>query len=180
MTLIPRHLVLVAVLLSSYGAAGASTPDDAQRAFFRASDLLQQQKAGATREAIAQFETALSAYRRLQDRRREAETLHALGIAKSRLTRHRDAIADYEKALAIRHELHDEEGEAMELDGIGFAHEAVSDLAKARETFEQALAIYRRLGNRRGEARQLTGLGAVLPRLGKSKEAFDALNAALL
>jgi CHAT domain-containing protein len=150
----------------------------AQRDFLTAVDLLGEQKAAATRSAITRFESSLKVWRELGDVRREADTLHALGIAHSRLTQHREAIAQHERALTIRRELGDLAGEAASLEAIGFAHEAISDLAKAREAFEPALALSRRLGSRTGEARQLTGLGAVLQRSGKIKESFEALDAA--
>ena len=160
-------------------AADDAKREDAQRVFLRAAALLGEQKAASTRAAVVGFEEALGTWRELGDRWREAETLHALGLAHARLTKHRQAIVHYERALALRRELSDAEGEAAALDGIGFAYEAVSELPKAKETFDAALALYRRLGLRGGEARQLTGLGAVLPRIGKGREAFEPLDAAL-
>jgi hypothetical protein len=52
----------------------------AQQSVLAAVALLGEQKAAAARAAIARFEEALRVWRELGDRRREAETLHALGL----------------------------------------------------------------------------------------------------
>jgi len=174
----------ITVLLSS-GKSIVSGKVHAQRTFLAGAELLRDQKAAATRAAIERFTEALSEWRALGDRRREAETLQALALAHARLTRNREAIAHAEQAAAIRRKLGDRRGEAASLDTAGFAYEAISDLPKAKERFESALALYRAEGDRidridrMGEARQLAGLGAVLQRTGKVKEALESLETAL-
>lgn len=161
-----------------HSKARAMLAQSKQEQHLAAVDLLGRQKAAAAREAIARFEDALRVWRELGDVPREADTLHALGVAHARLTQHREAIALHERALLLRRELGDLSGEAASLDAIGFSHEAISQLLQAKEAFEAALALHRRLGSRTGEARQLTGLGAVLQRTGKIREAFQSLDAA--
>jgi CHAT domain-containing protein/tetratricopeptide (TPR) repeat protein len=174
----------IAVLLSSgQTIVSGEVHDDhrhlaAQRTFAAGSDLVRDQKAASTRAAIERFTEALAEWRKLGERRREAETLHTLALAHAQLTKNREAITFAEQAAAIRRELGDRPGEAASLGAAGFAYEAISDLPKARERFDSALALYRAEGDRVGEARQLVGIGAVLHRMARNKEALECLELA--
>jgi len=131
------------------------------------------------RDSIRWLESAVSAARRLGDRRAEVYRLGNLGLAYKSVGEYRRAIEYYEKALVIVRELADRRGEGNALGGLGVAYHSLGDYPRAIEYQEQRLAIAREIGDRRGEGNALGNLGGTYGALGEPRRAIEYQEKAL-
>ncbi|MGD8450650.1 MAG: tetratricopeptide repeat protein [Phycisphaerae bacterium] len=125
------------------------------------------------RKQIVWREAALSAARRLADRRAESVHLGSLGLAYADLGEPRRAIEVYEQALAIDREIDDRRGEGADSGNLGNAYYSLGEPRRAIEFYEQQLTITREIGDRRGEGNALGSLGIAYAALGEPRRAIE-------
>ena len=141
----------------------AATPDDARRAdaerlFNQGLDELHRYAYDA---ATATFTRALSLYRDLQNREREADSLEALGIIEGNRSHAEKAIGFYEQVLAVRRAAGDRHGESIVFNELSAASLALSRNDQARGYSEQALMVAREANDPQAEGAAATGLGNI-------------------
>ncbi|MBN3942569.1 tetratricopeptide repeat protein, partial [Nostoc sp. NMS9] len=128
-------------------------------------------------EALERYETALAFYREIGARLGEANTLIAIGDVLQFLKRSTEALERYETALAFYREIGDRLGEANTLQAIGILQE---NLTLGLEYCEVALELYTQIGDKYSQSRNLIYFTSeILLKLGRQKEAVDALNRAI-
>src|SRR5689334_23246312 len=108
-SIVHRGLGLLLNLLLLIGPAAMAQEsnhiDDqaaAQKAFEEGEQLLAQRTAESLRKAIERYEAALPFYRAAGDRRREAITLHNIGLVYKNLGEFWKALDYYNQALLLR------------------------------------------------------------------------------
>jgi tetratricopeptide (TPR) repeat protein len=132
-----------------------------------------------SREALGNYEQALTIYREVGDRLGEANTLKAQGDVLQFLKQSREALGNYEQALTIYREVGDRLGEANTLKAQGDVLQFLKQSREALGNYEQALTIYREVGDRLGEANTLIAQGDVLQFLDQRREALGNYEQAL-
>ena len=151
----------------------------ADRAFAEATLLYAQQTADALRRAIGKYEEAARLYHALDDRRKEAESLHWAGFISALIGEIRKALEYFNQALPILRAVGDRQGEATTLHNIGTVYAELGEKQKALEYYGQALALLRAVGDRQGEAWTLHNIGAVYSALGEKQKALEYYGQAL-
>jgi tetratricopeptide (TPR) repeat protein len=124
------------------------------------------------RERIDWLEKALSAARRLNDRRTEADCLSGLGSAYVELGELRRGIEFHEQHLALARELGDQRGEHNALGNLGIAYGKLGELEHAITIYQQVLAIDRKNNDRRSAGQALCNLGNVYYAMGEPTPAL--------
>nr|WP_322652944.1 tetratricopeptide repeat protein [Nostoc sp. CmiVER01]MDZ8121886.1 tetratricopeptide repeat protein [Nostoc sp. CmiVER01] len=128
-------------------------------------------------EALERYEAALAFYRDIGDRLGEANTLQAIGDVLQFLKRSSEALERYEAALAFYRDIGDRLGEANTLKAIGILQE---NLTLGLEYCQAALELYTQIGDKYSQSRNLIYFTSkILLKLGRQKEAVDALNRAI-
>ncbi|HLK61149.1 MAG TPA: tetratricopeptide repeat protein, partial [Chthonomonadaceae bacterium] len=129
--------------------------------------------------ALARYEQALALHRRNGDRKREAQTLHHLGIVARETGYHMEAQERHEQALALHRELNDPVGEALHLHNLAGALKERGDYEGARRHYEQAYSRNWGAGNRTAAAHNLNGLARVAVAQGDRETAHRLFTEAL-
>ncbi|MGF2011894.1 tetratricopeptide repeat protein [Nostoc sp. DedVER01b] len=128
-------------------------------------------------EALERYEAALAFYRDIGDRLGEANTLIAIGDVLQFLKRSTEALERYEAALAFYRDTGSRLGEANTLVEIGILQE---NLTLGLEYCQAALELYTQIGDKYSQSRNLIYFTSkILLKLGRQKEAVDALNRAI-
>ncbi|MEH1810872.1 MAG: tetratricopeptide repeat protein [Nostoc sp.] len=128
-------------------------------------------------EALERYEAALAFYRDIGDRLGEAYILKAIGDVLQFLDRRTEALERYEVALAFYRDTGSRLGEANTLQAIGILQE---NLTLGLEYCQTALELYTQIGDRYSQSRNLIYFTSeILLKLGRQKEAVDALNRAI-
>jgi len=122
--------------------------------------------------AAAAFPQALSGFRALGERGREADVLYSMACAGSDLDRAKEALALFRSLGRER-----EAGRA--LNDLGRLYRARGDLRQALAAYREALALNRRLGEAWAQAVTLQGLGMVYRSSGETGKAIDHYEEAL-
>ena len=103
----------------------------------------------------------LTAARRLEHQREEANAISSLGDVHRMLAEYGAARERYEAALPLYREIGARLGEANAIASLGDVHRMLAEYGAARERYEAALPLYREIGDRLGEANALRSLGDV-------------------
>jgi tetratricopeptide (TPR) repeat protein len=125
------------------------------------------------RERIRWLEPAVTAARRLKDRKAECHHLASLGGAHYSMGNHRRGIEYYEKTLAIAQETGDRKDEASALGNMGVAYYFFGDYHRSIALEERSLSIKREIRDRRGEGNALGNLGNAYDGLGEYQRAIE-------
>ena len=129
-------------------------------------------------EQLERLTRAEQIARRLNDKRRLAEALHAIGAVHLARGRSLRAVPVYSEAFTLAEELGDE---ALSI--IPSFHAAFqrldTDAQAAVTMFDRAIVLARKYGNSSQEAYALAAKGMALARLGRVSESQDSLRAAL-
>ena len=131
------------------------------------------------RERLPEWERALAAVRRLEDRRAEGWVLNNLGVAYTLVGEAWRAILSFEQVLCIVREIGDRRVEGHALGNLGEAYIAVGDARRAIFYYEQALSIAHAIGDRRLEGNALNYLGKAYTNLGDTQHAILYIEQAL-
>jgi len=126
---------------------------------------------GRLKEADEALRRALELFRRLGDRRGEAETLEVLGGVTSDLRGSlRTAEEAYRQVMDLYREMGDGMGLARTMSWLGRAQLSAGRLAEAKATLEEALRLSRAHHERISEAKTLMGLAIVAHLEGRSAD----------
>ncbi|WP_235595796.1 CHAT domain-containing protein [Mastigocoleus testarum] len=151
----------------------------AEKAFEEGLKLYRQGTAESLRQAIKKWEEALSLFRRVDDKKREAVTLTGIGRIYSDLGEKQKALEFYNQALPLGRAVGDKRGEAVTLNNIGRIYSDLGEKQKALEFYNQALPLDRAVGDKRGEAVTLNNIGKIYSDLGENQKALEFYNQAL-
>jgi CHAT domain-containing protein/tetratricopeptide (TPR) repeat protein len=133
----------------------------AERACSEAERLRLVWKLEARREAIQNYERALSLWRSIRARDEEAGTLNNIGEVYFALGEPRKALTYYDEALRLSRSLGNHSREVAALNNLAYAHLSLGDPRKAAAYCSAALKLSRRENDRGGEARALDNIGEV-------------------
>ncbi|MEV7442911.1 tetratricopeptide repeat protein [Streptomyces sp. NPDC091204] len=125
-------------------------------------------------DAVTVAKQALSAARKLGDRRGEGRALNHLGAALREVRRFEEAIKAHTQAVDIFRELEDRHREGAALNNLGLTLRHVRRFEEAIDAHTQAVDIFRELGDRHREGGMLNNLGLALR---KARRFEDAINA---
>lgn len=145
----------------------------AEQAILSARMLAAEKDPDKVKQAIEKYQTALSSWQKLGDKRREADAQRGMGRALNSLGEHDGAMEAFNRALALRRELSDRRGEARLLADIGDVHELKKQFREAVESFKQSLPLLREAGLKRDEAVTLTNIGADYHLMREYEQALD-------
>ncbi len=134
---------------------------------------------GRTREAIAQYEQALTTAREIGQKETEEAALGGLGRANWVLGQVEQAVAYLEQALTLAREIGDRRGEGMHMRSLGRIYCDLGQMDKATGHLEEALAIAREIGDQRGQSQALAFLGRVHYDTGQVEAAITYSESAL-
>ncbi|MGH3772972.1 MAG: ATP-binding protein [Pseudonocardiaceae bacterium] len=130
-------------------------------------------------DLIATYNIGLTAAQHLHDRKVEAWTFGAVGMAYFHLRQHEEAFDHYQRSLAISREIGDQWAEAISLTGLS---QACFYLGRHKEAFgysQQALPISQEIGDPWSETFALVNIGAAYRKLQKFDDALDYFQRAL-
>ena len=151
----------------------------AENSYAEAISLIATGKAADLLAAIDKYRAALVSWRRLGERRGEAQTLLSLGSVSHNLSRSSEALDYYAQALSIWRALGDRGKEAQTLSGMGWTHYSIGELQEALQNYVQALPIRRELKDLRGQAQTLTTIGQIYRSVGEPLQAINNFDQAL-
>ncbi len=120
----------------------------AERAFQEGKQLYKQGTADSLRQAIAKYEEALSLYRSVGDKAREAVTLNNIGGVYSDLGQKQKALDYYNQSLPLRRAVGDKAGEARTLNNIGLVYDDLGQKQKALDYYNQSLPLFQAVGDK--------------------------------
>ena len=129
-------------------------------------------------EQLERLTRAEQIARRLNDKRRLAEALHAIGAVHLARGHSLRAIPVYSEAFTLAEELGDEALSTIPSFHAAF-HRLDSDPQAAVIMFDRAIGLARKHGNPNQEAYALSAKGMALARLGRFSESRDSIRAAL-
>jgi len=130
-------------------------------------------------DLITTSNIGLTAAQHLHDRKVEAWTFGAVGMAYFYLRQHEAAFAHYQRALAICGEIGDQWGEAISLTGLGAACFYLGRYEEAFDYSQRALPICQGIDDPWSETFALINLGAVHRKLQHFEDALDYFQRAL-
>ena len=162
----------------------AATEEDQMRltatlAFHQADRMLDEQKAEAFAQALPKFQESLSLWEKLNDLKKQAETLHNMGYTAGQLSNNAQAVQYYEKALQLRRQLGDRAGEGDSLSAMATRWATMGNFDEAIVAYAQARDIYHAIEDFAYEARILANMGQVWRTIGENQKAVEALQQAL-
>jgi tetratricopeptide (TPR) repeat protein len=128
---------------------------------------------------IATHQIALSAARRLGDRRGEGIVLNNLGVAYRQRRRFDEALTCHAQALNISESTGDRHGEGRALNNSGITYRDLRQFDDALACLQRAIATYREISDRRGEAEALYNLGKTYEELRRFDDAVACFQQAL-
>ncbi|MCI0621020.1 MAG: tetratricopeptide repeat protein [Acidobacteria bacterium] len=160
-----------------------ATPQDRRRAaaqnVYWEAQTLRQGAAESRREAVEKYSEALTVWRALGDRQKEAHTLHNLGLTHSLLGESQKALDYYNQALPLLRAVGERRWEASTLNRIGAVCIARDENQKALQFLNQAVSLSRDVGDRALEALALYNIGKAHSLLGQNEEALSYYGQAL-
>ncbi len=135
--------------------------------------------ADSRRRAVEEYEAALEIWRRLGERRRQAEVLDDLRAIDDILGESRREMERLEEALALWTELGEPARVATEINNLGQVTERLGEPDAAAAYLERARTMFAAQGNLLDEAKALSNLGSLERRRGRLDAAADDFTAAL-
>lgn len=129
--------------------------------------------------ALPEYETALAAYRALENRHGEAITLGLIGNCYKHLGDRTRALDFLGRALKIKQELGDRLEEGKTISHIGLVYWEAGDYPKAIDHFNRAIAIAREVHDVHLEGAALNNLSLVYDEKGEYKRSLEQYQKAL-
>ncbi|MEO0966748.1 MAG: CHAT domain-containing protein [Cyanobacteria bacterium J06639_18] len=143
--------------------------------------LFKQDTADSLLAARKKWEAALVLWRKLEDKKSEANILRAIATVYDALGEKQKALQFYNQALSLFRAVGYKYGEAMTLTGIGYVHNSLGEKHKALQYYNQALPLIRAVGDKYGEESIiLTGIGTIYSKLGEKEKALQYFKQALV
>ena len=122
-------------------------------------------------QAITQLQQALTLWRKIGNRYKEAQVLLKLGIATDVLGLYQEAYTYYEESLQLRREISDQRGQAVALHNIGDVAFVLGRYREAETYYQEALAIRRGYTTILGQIPILNDLGKLYAATGNDAQA---------
>ena len=136
-------------------------------------------RTGDYEAAVAEQELALTLAREANDRKWEANALHALGSIAQFQGDFPKSAGYHRQALEIRREIGDRHGEARSLQSLGaIIPELGEGWEEVLQVQQEALEIFREVGDRRFECSMLGNVGCTFSEVNRFSEAIDYLEQA--
>jgi tetratricopeptide (TPR) repeat protein len=130
-------------------------------------------------EWLSTSAAALTAARRLGDRRGEGRALKSMGTAYLEM-RVWDMARDFlQQALAASRDNHDRSEEARTLTNLGNIHHELHEFEECLEYYHQALAIYQEIGERYSEGQIWNNIGYLYGHLQRQDDAISSYERSL-
>ena len=99
-------------------------------------------------EALKTLKETLAIYRKIGDKKGEAQTLYNIGYVYEKEDKHLEALKIYQQALSIHRSIDDKKGEAQTLHNIGLFYQRLNQYAKALDYYQKALEIHRSINGK--------------------------------
>ena len=131
------------------------------------------------REALPEFEHALSLYREIGDQRGEAIALGLIGNCYKRFADYPKALDYLNRALALKRKLGERLEEGKTLSHLGLVYWEMADYASAIDYFTRSIAIGHELSDTQLEASSLNNLGLVYDEQGDYRRSLEQYRRAL-
>ncbi len=174
-----RLVTLAFCLFAALAAFAQDRKAEADKAVADAEALLKQQTADSQKAAIKKYEDAITIWRELNEKTREAESLQSIG---SILQNAGDASRSneyYEKAIAISRAIANKAIEADSMLSVGQNYSQLGDPKRAIETVTKALSLAREINDKKLEAIAVVTLGFTVDATGDKQAALNYYNQAL-
>jgi serine phosphatase RsbU (regulator of sigma subunit) len=123
-------------------------------------------------EALAEFDTALTIFRNITDKRSEVSVLGNVGNIHAYLGNYQEALSRYLDALEVMEELGDKQWIATANNNIGNVYYFMDDLDNAMKYYRKALKVYREIENNQGMALALGNIGIIYNERGNTDQAI--------
>lgn len=172
----PQLACAALVALTLVFAAAAQQPSSPDQLLARAKSVYSSSGSSA---ALPEYERALAAYRRTENRRGEAITLGLIGNCYKHLGDRSRALDFLDRALKIKQELGDRLEEGKTISNIGLVYWEAGDYPKAIDHFNRAIAIAREIHDERLEGSALNNLSLVYDEKGEYKRSLEQYHKAL-
>lgn len=131
------------------------------------------------RQASDNYQTALSLWRKLEDRREEARALYLIALVRQDSGETQAALESYQQSLELSRAEGDREREHLTLSALGTLYFALGDKRKAIDCYSQSLSFSQAQSNRTLETSLLVNLGVAYKALGDHARALDFYQQAL-
>ncbi|MEP7340695.1 MAG: CHAT domain-containing tetratricopeptide repeat protein [Acidobacteriota bacterium] len=131
------------------------------------------------RQAGDNYQTALSLWRKLEDRREEARALYLIALVRQDSGETQAALESYQQSLELSRAEGDREREHLALSALGTLYFALGDKRKAIDCYSQSLSFSQAQSNRTLETSLLVNLGVAYKSLGDHARALDFYQRAL-
>jgi tetratricopeptide (TPR) repeat protein len=151
----------------------------AERAFMEGERLRTQETAASLLKAIEKYQESLPLWQAAGERRREANSLHNIGLVYNALGEKQKALDYYQQALLLKQAEGDRREEANTLNNLANVYGSLGDYERALDYLNQALLIRQAEGDQRGQASTLHNLGAIYNLSGDKQKALEHFHQAL-
>ncbi|CAN5597797.1 hypothetical protein BH10ACI3_BH10ACI3_13010 [soil metagenome] len=129
--------------------------------------------------AMKKFRTAANLFRLAGNKRKQADSLVAIGLILNNLGERSKALVTYKQALLLVTSIADKDGEAGVLANMGMVYFGSGEYPKAIKLFDNALSRFRAVGNKEGEVVTLNNLAGVYSDSGDNQRALQFYQEAL-
>lgn len=152
----------------------------AEHFLIEANSLQAERNITSLQNAIKKYETALSLFRAIEDRKREAETLNIIGEVYFSIREMAKALNYFEEAALVFRVIEDHKGEATALHTASVLYNSSGEFGKSIEILNRSLLLWKKLNDKFGEANALNGLATNYESLGEISKALGFYEQALL
>jgi serine/threonine protein kinase/tetratricopeptide (TPR) repeat protein len=114
---------------------------------------------GKPQDALDPLNRALALSVQFDNQEQKANTVHAIGVAYSRMNKPQEALRNYQEELAIWKQLGQKRGLALSLNEMAKVQALLGDNKNALTNFQQALTMRREIGDKRGVGDTLIDMG---------------------
>jgi CHAT domain-containing protein/predicted DNA-binding protein YlxM (UPF0122 family) len=151
----------------------------AERAFMKGNQLHFKADDTSQREAIAQWEKALTIYREIEDYENVAFLLQLIGDRHDNLGEVNEAIERYQASLSIYQQLNRIEEQADLLSRLAWMYEQQENYSEVISSYQNALDLWQQVGDRSSEALSLRYLADTFRQLKDYERAIDRYETAI-
>jgi CHAT domain-containing protein/tetratricopeptide (TPR) repeat protein len=170
-------LIVVGVVAALTGWTGCTSGPASEELFAQAEQLRLRYEKDASREAIAKYQEAMTAWKRKGDSRDAARAGQGIGATYEHIGLLHESLEAYQAALSVALESPDRVLESEIRSAVGVAQALVTEreemFDQAREQCQRALELARAAGSGRAEATALNCLGEVAYYRFRPEEALE-------
>jgi len=112
-------------------------------------------------ESLAKFKRALTVFRQINDRAKEALTLNCIGEVYQTIGQERKALEFHQQALEIGEEISDLELQGSAVRNMGFVHYFLGLYDEAETLFQKAIKLHEQINDEWSVAGEIGNLGLI-------------------